>query len=181
MKLDSADVSGHSYPRHSIPRTTDAKPLTQFQNSPSFTFKDSQMVQYTSGISGISTDVELSQHYPPASHTKLQEGQHVVSRHRQKSKVSNITPIPTALVTPLPGTSPPLPTHELRDHQSGSVWSEEVDSENESRVKESGWKGMRSGEHSRVSVGPLEQIEKWKTLVATKDEIMKQKSCLIDR
>ena len=56
-----------------------------------------------------------------------------------------------------------------------------MDSENESRLKESEWKGMRSGEHSGVSAEPLEQIEKWKALVATKDEIMKQKSCLIDR
>ena len=60
-----------------------------------------------------------------------------------------------------------------------------MDSEYESRLKERDWKAVRGGEHSGVSVrpevSPLEQIEKWKALVDTKDEIMKQKSCLIDR
>lgn len=190
MRLDSVGVSGDAYHRPSIPRSSiEAKPLeTTYQrlmvkDSPRYM---SQCTARTSGISSQSTDLTLD--HSASCQSSTQAVQHTALR--QRPKMSNVTPIPTALVTPLPGTSPPHYTHELHTHdrQPGSMKTEEVDGED--RQKGKGWKvvGSREEEFSGVSGLPMEPgdstvelIEKWKALIDTKDRIMKQKNVQIER
>lgn len=146
----------------------------------------------TSVISGTFHSTELSHPefdpsaIPSASSTSSLP-RAVRSDPRQRHKVSNSTAIPTALVTPLPGTSPPHYTHAHNDPQPVNTKREEMDFEDETRLKGGGWRFVERGDgelHGLPVVSgddAVELIEKWKALIDTKDRIMKQKNVQIER
>ena len=191
MKLDSKEP----YQSTAVPQRSTAlhiKPLTLSQAShlpsQSTKFQPTNMI---SGTSSHSTKLPLPEYDYSADSRSLgpQAVRNTTCTSRQRHKVSSSSTIPTALVTPLPGTSPPHYSHEGRtcyDHQSVNMNREEVDGEDETRLKGVGWKLVEVVEdESHVPLIPgdntVELIEKWKALIDTKDRIMKQKNAQIER
>ena len=99
-------------------------------------------------------------------------------QQRQKHEKSSSTQIPTALVTPLPGTSPPQLTYDhIPDCPSRHCMRFEP---------ETTWYGRKVVEQSMVEElhsndNTVELIEKWKGLIDMKDIILKQKNLQIER
>ena len=183
MKLDSKEP----YQNTAVPCTTGhIKPLTLLQAShlPSQSTK-LQPTTVISGTSSCSTKLPLPEHGHESADSRSlgpQEARNATLRQRHH-KVSNSNAIPTALVTPLPGTSPPHYSYAYHDHQ---LVREEVDGEDGNRLKGMGCKlveGVEDESHMPLISGDntVELIEKWKALIDTKDRIMKQKNAQIER
>ena len=100
------------------------------------------------------------------------------AKSRKASETSNSNPIPTALVTPLPGSSPPQPAGE-HDYQPWILSGKEREYGHKGRKNESGKQECR--ELMLSDDNTVELIDKWKTLIDTKDNILKQKSVQIER
>lgn len=110
-----------------------------------------------------------------------------------KSKLPSGTQIPTALVTPLPGSSPPRHSGMRAQYQPMTRAMEGGEGEgdelwNEFRGKERALKVVdREHTHEVLHLAPmasgdnLELIEKWKALIDTKDRILKQKNAQIEK
>ena len=110
-----------------------------------------------------------------------------------KPKLPSGTQIPTALVTPLPGTSPPRHSGMRAHYQPTTRVMEGGEGEgdelwDEVRGKERALKVVgREHTHEVLHLAPmasgdnLELIEKWKALIDTKDRILKQKNAQIER
>lgn len=186
MKLDSKEP----YQSTAVPHTTGhIKPLTLSQAShlPSHSTKF-QPTTVISGTSSHSTKLPLPEYgYESADSRSLgpQAVRNTTLRQRHH-KVSNSNAIPTALVTPLPGTSPPHYSHEGRTCHDHQLVREEVDGEDGNRLKGMGWKLVEGVEDEPCvplisGDNTIELIEKWKALIDTKDRIMKQKNAQIER
>ena len=213
LALNSAGVGLVRDPYHRLSAshtTVDLKPLTPAQSSHHHvsTVSDptADSPNLTKSHSTVGTRSAISTPPHPAQHAVSQR-QHAAGHKptipqavpltNSRKRVATSTPIPTALVTPLPGTSPPRHTFGLRTlhhhHQAmpGQVRSDEVEVEGVSGEGEKVWKAMEGGEQEQsggvpeLSVVPgdniVELIEKWKALIDTKDRIMKQKSGQIER
>ena len=161
---------------------------------------DAQLLNHPSPAHLLSA---LESHCAPTTLTALNT--HVtqskaINRHHQvfpksvglpigetKPKSSNGSQIPTALVTPLPGSSPPRHSAEYQMQVGGGV-------EEGEELRNMGWgkrttvKTFSTDQSGDVSVFPvaedsqeLHAVKKWKCLIDTKDLVMKQKDAQIER
>ena len=104
-----------------------------------------------------------------------------------KPKSSNGSQIPTALVTPLPGSSPPRHSAEYQ-MQAGRGVGEGGELQNMVRGKGRTAKTFATDQDGDMSNFPvaedsqeLHEVKKWKSLIDTKGIVMKQKDAQIER
>lgn len=183
MTLESDSESTCRLPYNKVSSTLVSKyPLNPFQVSSNLTTSPNTRPATTNQTISQFPDLTLSSQQHSASFKPLspQCPEEVFSR--QRHNVSSSTPIPTALVTPLPGTSPPQPTSDLHIHDQ-HPWRMSAREEENRHKRRNSKKEQEtmSGLPVLPADNTVELIDKWKALIDTKDVILKQKNLQIER